>query len=192
MAAVPCCLLNHVRERVPQVEVHLLAGGQIIQVCAGDGRARAVTLGDVLGDNGLDGVAVANGEVAVRVLVWPGPCNVRSGEVDAEPEALNAGEVLDQAGVSADDGTGALKACASARPATLLIAVARRKSSSPVSIARSPPASSGRTRETGCTPSAIMRSTLGAGGAKRFRGRAQAEARRELDRQAARMLDLLT
>src|SRR5262245_1520662 len=60
------------------------------------------------------------------------------------------------AGVSVEGGTGAANACSSVRPATLFTTVARRKSSSPVSVSPSVPLSGGRVRGRGATPSIPM------------------------------------
>jgi len=88
-------LLDHVRECVTQREGIAVGSGAVVECGVGDDRARSLTLGRVRVDEIGQRVLLGEQEPA-RILFGPRPGQVVAREVDAEPEPLDPGQVLDQ------------------------------------------------------------------------------------------------
>jgi hypothetical protein len=96
---------DHVGQGVSEAEGHVEAAGHVVEGGGGGDFAGAGALALVVRDDRGEGVAGADREVALGVLLGPGPLGVRACEVDGEPEAFHAGEVLDEpAGVNSVEG----------------------------------------------------------------------------------------
>ena len=94
---VPRGLLDQMSYGVPEVETHPGGHGLGVQGVRGDDGAGSGALRLVVGDEGCEGVGGGEWEVAVWLVLGPGPLGVFGGEVDAEPEAFDAGQVLHEA-----------------------------------------------------------------------------------------------